>query len=263
VVDGQHRLWAQKFSQKDGRYACIIHLGKTEKEMAELFLEINENQRRVPSSLRWDLVRLVRPAGDESGIMAAELVLALVDREDSPFHISIDLTGEQKELTIKQGSLAPEIKTLVTRTKRSHDATFDDYLALPDPRENLQLRDGLGVRSRFRCRVVGVHHRNPAPLYRPRDSHLSGQPKAHQVPRSRRARLGAGSGRRSRRRTMAGQSRTGRARTAPLFPCPTAFAGMALTTEPPPALIANLRKAESSRWSEERRIRSSGGNFDL
>src|SRR5436309_383414 len=26
VVDGQHRLWAQKFSQKDGRYACIIHL---------------------------------------------------------------------------------------------------------------------------------------------------------------------------------------------------------------------------------------------
>jgi len=62
VVDGQHRLWAQKFSQKDGQYACIIHLHKTEKEMAELFLEINENQRRVPSSLRWDLVRLVRPA---------------------------------------------------------------------------------------------------------------------------------------------------------------------------------------------------------
>lgn len=130
VVDGQHRLWAQKFSSKDGQYACIIHLGKTEKEMAELFLEINENQRRVPSSLRWDLVRLVRPAGDESGIMASELVLALVDREDSPFHISIDLTGEQKELTIKQGSLAPEIKTLVTRTKKSHDATFDDYLSL-------------------------------------------------------------------------------------------------------------------------------------
>ena len=115
---------------KDGQYACIIHLGKTEKEMAELFLEINENQRRVPSSLRWDLVRLVRPAGDESGIMAAELVLALVEREDSPFHISIDLTGEQKELTIKQGSLAPEIKSLVTRTKKSHDATFDDYLSL-------------------------------------------------------------------------------------------------------------------------------------
>jgi DGQHR domain-containing protein len=130
VVDGQHRLWAQNYSQKDGRYACIIHLGKTEKEMAELFLEINENQRRVPSSLRWDLVRLVRPAGDEAAIMASELVLALVERDDSPFYTTIDLTGEQKELNIKQGSLAPEIKTLVTRTKKSLDLTFDDYLSL-------------------------------------------------------------------------------------------------------------------------------------
>ena len=130
VVDGQHRLWAQKFSQKDGQYACIIHLNKSEKEMAELFLEINENQRRVPSSLRWDLVRLVRPEGDEAAVTASEIVFALVDREDSPFHISIDLTGEQKELSVKQGSLAPEIKTLVTRAKKVHDPTFDDYVSL-------------------------------------------------------------------------------------------------------------------------------------
>src|SRR5262245_36121904 len=33
-------------------------------------LEINENQRRVPSSLRWDLVRLVRTKGDEAAITA-------------------------------------------------------------------------------------------------------------------------------------------------------------------------------------------------
>jgi len=130
VVDGQHRLWAQKFSQKDGQYACIVHLNKSEKEMAELFLEINENQRRVPSSLRWDLVRLVRPEGDEAAITASEIVYALVEREDSPFHISIDLTGEQKELSVKQGSLAPEIKTLVTRAKKVHDPTFDDYVSL-------------------------------------------------------------------------------------------------------------------------------------
>ena len=72
VVDGQHRLWAQHYSKKNAQYACIIHLDKSEKEMAELFLEINDNQRRVPSSLRWDLVRLVRPEGDEAAIMAAE-----------------------------------------------------------------------------------------------------------------------------------------------------------------------------------------------
>ena len=130
VVDGQHRLWAQTFSQKDAQYACIVHLDKTEQEMAEMFLEINDNQRRVPSSLRWDLVRLVRPEGDEAGVTSAEIVFELANRADSPFNIAIDLTGEQKDLSIKQGSLAPEIKTLVGRLKRRYDPSFEDYVSL-------------------------------------------------------------------------------------------------------------------------------------
>jgi DGQHR domain-containing protein len=130
VVDGQHRLWAQQFSTKDGQYACIVHFNKTEKEMAELFLEINDNQRRVPSSLRWDLVRLVRPTGDESGVTAAELVFELATRPESPFYIAIDLTGEQKDVSIKQGSLAPEIKTLVGKLKKTLEPTFEEYASL-------------------------------------------------------------------------------------------------------------------------------------
>jgi DGQHR domain-containing protein len=130
VVDGQHRLWAQKFSKRDGSYACVIHLGKTEVEMAELFLEINDNQHRVPSSLRWDLYRLVRPAGDKSLVMASDLVYFLSTRQDSPFYFALDLTGEKKDVSIKQGSLAPEIKTLVSRSRKSVDPTFDDYLTL-------------------------------------------------------------------------------------------------------------------------------------
>ncbi len=98
--------------------------------MAELFLEINENQRRVSSSLRWDLVRLVRPDGDEAGIMTSELVYELVERKDSPFYYNIDLTGEQKDVSIKQGSLAPEIKMLITRTRRAKNLEFDDYVGI-------------------------------------------------------------------------------------------------------------------------------------
>jgi DGQHR domain-containing protein len=130
VVDGQHRLWAQTFSEVDGQYACIIHLRKTEKEMAELFLEINDNQRRVPSSLRWDLVRLVRPTGDEAAVTAAELVFELATRPESPFYFAIDLTGEQKDVSIKQGSLAPELKTLVGKVKKALDPTFEEYASL-------------------------------------------------------------------------------------------------------------------------------------
>jgi hypothetical protein len=105
-------------------------MNKTEKEMAELFLEINDNQRRVPSSLRWDLVRLVKPEGDEAAIMASELVFELVERADSPFYIAIDLTGEQKDISVKQGSLAPEIKTLITRTRKVPDNGFEEYATL-------------------------------------------------------------------------------------------------------------------------------------
>jgi len=130
VVDGQHRLWAQKFSKVVGTYPCIIHMDRTEQQMAALFLEINDNQRRVPSSLRWDLVRLVR-SEDQSTAITADIVYELATRRESPFNsVGIDLTGEKKSLTIKQGSLAPEIKKLVARHLRKTGAEFEDYLSL-------------------------------------------------------------------------------------------------------------------------------------
>ncbi len=113
VVDGQHRLWAQKYAQYEAPYACLIHMNLTEKQMAKLFLEINDNQKRVPSSLRWDLVRLVRPDDDSYAVTATDLILELNENKESPLFQRIDLTGEQPEINLKQGSLAPEIRTLV------------------------------------------------------------------------------------------------------------------------------------------------------
>ena len=115
VVDGQHRLWAQRFSKFSAKYACVIHVGLTEVDMARLFIEINDNQRRVPSSLRWDLVRLVRPEEREHDVIAAELVFSLATEKQSPLYQRIDLTGEQKEIALKQGSIAPEIRRLLSR----------------------------------------------------------------------------------------------------------------------------------------------------
>ena len=115
IVDGQHRLWAQKFSDFPALYACMIHTGLSVKDMADLFLEINDNQKRVPSSLRWDLVRLVRSDDDPEGAAASEIVYLLTTDRGSPFFQRIDLTGEQSELTIKQGSLAPEFRGLLSR----------------------------------------------------------------------------------------------------------------------------------------------------
>ena len=124
IVDGQHRLWAQRFSHFAAPYACLIHTGLSIEGMANLFLEINDNQKRVPSSLRWDLVRLVRPDHDPEGIAASEIVYLLATESESPFFQRIDLTGEQSELQIKQGSLAPEFRSLLSRRSPLRDYTF-------------------------------------------------------------------------------------------------------------------------------------------
>ena len=131
VVDGQHRIWAQNFSDYEAEYACVVHLGLTEVAMARLFLEINDNQKRVPSSLRWDLVRLVRPDDDPYAIAAAEMVYSLATNEESPLYQRIDLTGEQGEKDLKQGSIAPELKTLLGNKKVGiRDLDFEDSYEL-------------------------------------------------------------------------------------------------------------------------------------
>jgi hypothetical protein len=69
--------------------------------MAALFLEINDNQRRVPSSLRWDLVRLVR-SDDQATAMTADIVYELAERKESPFYdVGIDLTGEKTAALVR------------------------------------------------------------------------------------------------------------------------------------------------------------------
>lgn len=117
VVDGQHRLWAQKFSAFEATYPCIVHMGLDEVKMAELFLEINDNQKRVPASLRWDLVRLVRPDDDPYAVAASEMVWELATNNESPLYQRIDLTGEQPEISLKQGSVAPELRNLLSAKK--------------------------------------------------------------------------------------------------------------------------------------------------
>ena len=124
IVDGQHRLWSQKFSNFEAPYGCLIHTGLSPEDMARLFLEINDNQKRVPASLRWDLVRLLQPLDVPHRLAAVEIVFLLATDEQSPFYQRIDLTGEQSEMQIKQGSLAPEFASLLRRRTSLQGASF-------------------------------------------------------------------------------------------------------------------------------------------
>lgn len=149
VVDGQHRLFAQKFAEKEALYPCVIHMGRTESDMAKLFIEINDTQRRVPSSLRWDLYRLVRDE-DESLVATSDIVYELTVRKESPFYsadpsypatTALDRTGEDQSLTIKQGSLAPEIKRIVARHVIKNESLT------PDECVELLIRFFVAIRS--------------------------------------------------------------------------------------------------------------------
>jgi DGQHR domain-containing protein len=117
VVDGQHRLWAQKYSEDaECLYNCVIHCGLSVRAMAELFLDINDHQKRVPSSLRWDLYRLVHNEDEPLLKAASELVKDLNTIEDSPLFGLVDPTGEVSRIGLKQGSLAPEIYHLINHS---------------------------------------------------------------------------------------------------------------------------------------------------
>ena len=128
VVDGQNRLWAQRYSKYESVYGCVIHVGLNEAQMAAIFVEINDNQKRVPSSLRWDLVRLVRPEGDPGGVRASELIESLNTERESPLMQRIDMTGELAVLSIKQGSLAPEVKKLINKKGGIGEEGYDVQL---------------------------------------------------------------------------------------------------------------------------------------
>jgi DNA sulfur modification protein DndB len=126
IIDGQHRLYAQNFSNFNADFVCIIHVSLSEEDMARLFIEINDNQKRVPSSLRWDLIRLTKDDVDLPERRAVDIIyeLVMVDRS-SPVYQKVDLTGENNEITLKQGSLAPDISTLLK--KKGHFRDLETY----------------------------------------------------------------------------------------------------------------------------------------
>jgi DGQHR domain-containing protein len=113
IVDGQHRLWAEEYSEVDAPYSVILHLSLSKVEMAKLFIEINNNQKRVPASLRWDLIRLVRPDDDEASVRATDIIFDLAMTEGTALFQRVDLTGEQGEIGLKQASIAPELKSIL------------------------------------------------------------------------------------------------------------------------------------------------------
>ena len=58
VIDGQHRLFGLKISEKNYEFPVVIYTGLSRKEEVNLFIDINTTQKGVPTALLLDIKEL-------------------------------------------------------------------------------------------------------------------------------------------------------------------------------------------------------------
>lgn len=86
VIDGQHRLYgftAAEKAKKELRLSVTAFEKLPEEEQAKIFVDINKEQRPVPSNLLWDLLGQIRQNTDDGVI--SNLVKKLEEETASPF----------------------------------------------------------------------------------------------------------------------------------------------------------------------------------
>ncbi|GLB30057.1 DGQHR domain-containing protein [Lacrimispora amygdalina] len=128
VIDGQHRLEglrvAYEVNKNIGEKEIIIIMTErlTTKDAAQIFLNINSEQKPVPKSLVYDLFGEVKDK-DYHIVRATDIANMLHDDKNSPYYQCIKLPGA------KQGSLKVDLSTVVNVLKgyTISDGLFKQY----------------------------------------------------------------------------------------------------------------------------------------
>lgn len=92
VIDGQHRMFGLKQSNKTYDIAVTAFLGLDVENQAKQFKVINSKQKGVPTSLLYDLLDLTKD-GTFVQQRGHELAARLNREPESPFYGQIDMTG--------------------------------------------------------------------------------------------------------------------------------------------------------------------------
>lgn len=127
VIDGQHRLEGIKaaYSEKqqcgDMDILVVLTNRLPTKLAAEIFLNINSQQKQVPKSLVYDLFGEIRDP-DYNIARARELAVKMNDDVDSPYYQCVKMPG-----TTNKGRI--DLSTFVSAIKEylKDDGTFDIY----------------------------------------------------------------------------------------------------------------------------------------
>jgi len=99
VIDGQHRLGgleaAMEIDPSIGNRTLLVSftIGLTTKEAAQIFLNINTEQKPVPKSLIYDLFGIVESDREHAINRAKDIATELNENEDSPYYKLVKYPG--------------------------------------------------------------------------------------------------------------------------------------------------------------------------
>ena len=130
VLDGQHRIAGMRDAIKNKpeigniEFPCLIAVGLTTEQCAQIFISINTEQKNVPKSLIYDLYGLVDvPNRDISLDRGHDIAVALNEDEDSPYRSFIKFPGISRVRGgIQLSTFVNKLRPLVKR-----DGEFDKY----------------------------------------------------------------------------------------------------------------------------------------
>lgn len=113
VIDGQHRLLGFKYASTTYPLLVMAFAGLDEKEKVGVFVTINTEQKRLPTSLCLDLLNII---GQDSDVdtRCRDIVASLNEDEESPWYGQIDMTGESKSGLISLVNFVRKLKPLLT-----------------------------------------------------------------------------------------------------------------------------------------------------
>ena len=123
VIDGQHRLFGFEYSRIQYPLLVTAFLKLELKQEVGMFVTINTEQKRLPTSLALDLLGITGTEEDINN-RCRELVAKLNEEEDSPWYGLVNMTGEGSGL-IALVNYVRKVKPLVSHLGALHNYTFN------------------------------------------------------------------------------------------------------------------------------------------
>ena len=127
LIDGQHRLGGAAKADRRIELPVVAFLGLSDREQSEQFVTINKEQKGVPTSLRYDLLKHMTSPKSETEIAkerATEIAHQLRKDPDSPFADRIPIVRAPKRGEI---SLTNFVRRIYPLVHASHKAGVLHY----------------------------------------------------------------------------------------------------------------------------------------